>query len=65
MLDLPKYSKVTMPFTGHCAKSMFDYLGLINNSGLPVECFDAFLAEYAKTKDLDQAWFFAQCEWDV
>ena len=53
-----------MPFTGHNAKHLEACLKSITESGLPAEVFDAFLAEYVKTKDLDKARFFAQCEWD-
>jgi|GEM_PF-2842546 len=57
--------ELIMPFTGHKATDLNEYLELICNCGLAVECFDAFLAEYARTKDLNKAWWFAQCEWDV
>jgi len=55
---------VTMPFTGHGAEHLFATLNSITNSGLSVEIFDAFLAEYARSKDLDKARHFAMCEWD-
>lgn len=58
-------SKFTMPFTGHEAEKLSNILDLINKSGLAIEAFDVFLAEYARTKDLDKAWWFAQCEWDL
>jgi len=53
-----------MPFTGHDAQHLETCLKSIIESGLPIEVFDAFLAEYVKTKDLDKARFFAACEWD-
>ena len=56
--------KVTMPFSGHTPEHLAATLKSINESGLAVEVFDAFLAEYKKTGDLDKARFFALCEWD-
>ena len=53
-----------MPFSGHSPEDLHVTLKSITNSSLPVEVFDAFLSEYAKTKDLDKALFFASCEWD-
>ena len=53
-----------MPFTGHEHGHLKATLESIVESGLPVEIFDAFLAGYLKTKNLDEARFFAQCEWD-
>lgn len=64
-MDDLNMDEIRMPFTGHKAVDLAIYFDLINNSGLPLECFDAFLAEYARTKNLSTAWFFAQCEWDV
>lgn len=61
MMDKDNFA---MPFTGHDAKHLHATLKSIADSPLPVELFDAFLAEYAKTKDLEKARFFAQCEWD-
>ena len=57
----------TMPFTGHKPHELHETLTSINHAagGLTVEAFDAFLAEYARTKDLDKAWGFAVSEWDL
>jgi len=52
------------PFTGEPQEDLKAILLSISDSPLPVEVFDAFLAEYARTKDLQGARFFAQCEWD-
>ena len=54
----------TMPFTGHKPEHLYAILKSIADSPLSVELFDAFLAEYIKTKDLDKARFFGLCEWD-
>lgn len=59
-----KGSEFTMPFTGHKPEDLLQALNSINESGMPVEIFDAFLAEYCRSKDLIEARFFAQCEWD-
>lgn len=56
--------KFAMPFSGHDAQHLSSTLKSITESGLPIEIFDAFLAEYSRTKDLDKARFFAMCEWD-
>jgi len=56
--------KLTMPFTGEEPQKLHDTLKSIAEYPLPVEVFDAFLREYAESKDLDKARFFAQCEWD-
>jgi hypothetical protein len=53
-----------MPFSGHDAEHLAAALDSIVKCSLPIEVFDAFLAEYAKTKDLDKARNFAMCEWD-
>ena len=53
-----------MPFTGHEARRLQDMLHSIVTSTMPVEVFDAFLAEYARSKDLDKARSFAHSEWD-
>jgi len=53
-----------MPFTGHNADHLAETLKSIVESGLAVEVFDAFLAKYKETGDLDKARFFAACEWD-
>lgn len=60
----PKSNKILMPFTGHTADDLITVLKCIAKSGLPAEAFDAFLSEYAKTKDLGKAFCFARCEWD-
>ena len=53
-----------MPFTGHTVVDLVHTLELIYNSQMQVELFDAFLYEYAKTKDLEKAICFADLEWD-
>jgi hypothetical protein len=53
-----------MPFTGHDHKSLKKTLKAINQSGMPVEIFDAFLHEYVETRDLGKAIYFALYEWD-
>ena len=57
-------SDFTMPFTGHSPEALHNTLTSITECSLPTEVFDAFLSEYAKTKDLNKARFFAMCEWD-
>lgn len=54
----------TMPFSGHEPDHLMATLKSITESSMPAEIFDAFLSEYAKTKDLDRARAFAMCEWD-
>ena len=56
--------EVRGPFSGHTMQHLADTLKGINECGLPVEVFDAFLSEYKETGDLDKARFFALCEWD-
>lgn len=53
-----------MPFTGHGVIHLKNTLESIYKCKMPVEVFDAFLAEYVKTKDLDKARFYAFSEWD-
>jgi hypothetical protein len=53
-----------MPFTGHDIGSLQQILESIYKCPMPIEVFDAFLAEYAKSKDLDKARGFAFSEWD-
>ena len=47
--------------SGHPLDEVHDMLKSIVKSELPVEIFDAFLKEYAETKDLHKARFYAQC----
>ncbi len=54
----------TMPFTGETSIRLHSVLKYIANSDLPIEMFDAFLAEYKRTGNLMESLFFAQCEWD-
>lgn len=56
--------KFTMPFTGHTPEELSATFKSIAECSMPVEVFDAFLAEYVRTKDLGKARFFASCEWD-
>jgi len=55
---------MNMPFTNHDGGELHQALQLIIGSSLPVELFDAFLAEYVLCKDLDKALAFARREWD-
>lgn len=57
--------EMRMPFTGHTPEELANTLKAINECGLSVEAFDAFLGDYVVTKDLQKAWFFAVCEWDL
>ena len=50
--------------SGHPFSELQEVLDFINDKELAVELFDAFLAEYARTKDIGKAIFFARCEWD-
>lgn len=54
----------TMPHTDHTAKELAATLKSIIKCSLPIEVFDAFLAEYKKTGNLAAARHFAMCEWD-
>ena len=54
----------TMPFTGHTVVELLHTLESIYDSEMQVEIFDAFLYNYAKTKNLAEARLFAQLEWD-
>ena len=56
---------VTMPLSGHKPSELVNALRFINECGLPIEVFDAFLAEYAKTNNLEKSIWFATCEWDL
>lgn len=58
-----KAEPVTL-FSGHDFEHLAKTLDSIIDSGMPIEVFDAFLAEYRKTGCLDKARFFAMCEWD-
>ena len=58
------HDRLVMPFTGHTPEKLKETLKSIIESGLPIEVFDAFLAEYVRTQCLDKARFFAMCEWD-
>ncbi len=53
-----------MPFTGHNAIDLKNTLESIYKCEMPVEVFDAFLSDYVKTKNLDEARLFAMLEWD-
>jgi len=53
-----------MPFTGHTSKEIRSTLVQIVKCGMPIEVFDAFLAEYARSKDLNKSMKFAFDEWD-
>lgn len=64
MSNTPNASDV-MPFTSHTASDLMEALTNISTCPLPVEVFDAFLSEYAKTQSLEDAWWFARCEWDL
>ncbi len=57
-------SESAMPFTGHGKEHLQDVLDSISNCQAPAEVFDAFLSDYAKTGNLDQARHFAHSEWD-
>lgn len=61
---MPIIEEPTMPFTGHEAKQLYKVLESIFNSPMPVELFDAFLAEYKRSGNLSEARHFAACEWD-
>ena len=50
--------------SGHDLQDVYETFKSIKECPLPTEVFDAFLAEYARTKDLKEARFFAMCEWD-
>jgi len=54
-----------MPFSGHSPEDLSNCLDFINNCGLTIEAFDAFLSDYAENKDLQSAIWFASCEWDL
>jgi hypothetical protein len=56
--------ELTMPFTGHKPEKLQEVLKWLQESPLPVECFDAFLDEYATTRSIEDSVFRAQCEWD-
>lgn len=56
--------RLVMPHSQHEAEHLRLTLNSIIECPLPLEVFDAFLAEYARTKNLDEARFFAMCEWD-
>ena len=64
MSEANEVDGVVMTFTGHTHEKLKATLKSIIESGLPIEIFDAFLAEYVKTQCLDKARFFAMCEWD-
>lgn len=58
-----------LPFSNHSEEELrfvLDWLGGVDKEhGLGVEALDAFLGEYAQTKNLDKAVWFATCEWDL
>lgn len=51
-------------FSGHTLNDVYETFKSIKECSLQTEVFDAFLAEYARTKDLGKARFYAMCEWD-
>jgi hypothetical protein len=53
-----------MMFTEHTDEELWKILEWLRNTPLPIECFDAFLAEYGRTKNIATARFFALSEWD-
>lgn len=55
---------VSKGLSGHDMDELNNVLESIISCPLPLEVFDAFLAEYKRSGDLDTARFFAQCEWD-
>lgn len=61
----PCEEKLTMPFSGHKPSEIAQLFQFINKCGMPIEAIDAFLAEYARTKDIQKSIWFAQCEWDL
>ena len=63
-MNRPKNIGITMPFTGYSPEDLYNTLKSISECSLPVEVFDAFLSEYARSKDLKKARHFAACEWD-
>jgi len=48
----------------HDADKLSDILDYIDSSNLSVELFGSFIREYAESKDIDQSWSAALCEWD-
>jgi len=50
--------------SGHPFSELQEALDFINNEQLSIELFDAFLMEYANSRNLDEAINFARAEWD-
>ncbi len=48
-----------MQFTGHKPEQLLSVLNYIAECDLPLEMFDAFLDDYAETRDLRSALVFA------
>lgn len=51
-------------FSGHEFSEISEILKSIVTCPLPAEVFDAFLAEYKRSGDLERARYYAMCEWD-
>jgi ribosome biogenesis GTPase A len=56
--------EIKMPFTGIEAETLTNVLNFLASSDMATELFDAFLFDYSRCKNLDEALSFARREWD-